>query len=128
MKNIDKLRQMGARELAQFLLNYDNSCANCVKCRSECGEDCDGTGCVDGIERWLDTEVNPLPSFRAGMVISYFNGYSALRDAVMLDDRWAYDFYVGLLDTVELRKSDEVVVRKIYVCEDSQFKLIWEAD
>lgn len=118
MRNIDKIQQMETRELAQFL-NANNFCTNC----SECSENC-----VDSIERWLETEVNPLPPFRAGMVISYFKGNSSIRDAVMLDDRWAYDFRVGLVDTIELRKSDKVVVRKIYVCEDSQFKLIWEAD
>jgi len=117
MRNIDKIQQMETRELAQFL-NDNNFCANC----SEYG---DG---VDGIERWLETEVNPVPPFRTGMVIIYLKGNSSIRDAVMLDDRWAYDFRVGLVDTIELRKSDKVVVRKIYVCEDSQFKLIWEAD
>lgn len=117
MRNIDKIQQMETRELAQFL-DDNNFCVNC----SEYYDD------VDGIERWLETEVKPLPPFRTGMVISYFKGNSSVRDAVMLDDKWAYDFRVGLVDTIELRKSDRVVIRKIYVCEDGQFKLIWEAD
>ena len=117
MRNIDKIQQMETRELAQFL-DDNNFCVNCPEYYDD----------VDGIEQWLEAEVNPLPPFRAGMVISYFKGNSSVRDAVMLDDRWAYDFRVGLVDTIELRKSDEVIIRKIHVCEDSQFKLIWEAD
>lgn len=127
MRNIDRLKQMNARELAQFLKD-NNSCADCMKCCIEYGDDCDGLDCVDGIEQWLETEVNPMPTFRAGMVICYIDKDDSYRDAVMIDDRWAFDFRAGVIDAIMLRKNTNVIIRKVCACVDGQLIVVWEAD
>ena len=52
MKNIDKIRQMTADELAEFLLNTalnDGVCSICYACYNE-----EEIGCIKGISQWLE--------------------------------------------------------------------------
>lgn len=49
MKNIDKIRQMKAEELVEFISNPCELCSEC--CVQHCIE------CKDGIRQWLEQEV-----------------------------------------------------------------------
>lgn len=53
MKNIDKIRQMTADELAEFLNSsaLDSICNICVGCDSE-----EEIGCIEGTKQWLEQE------------------------------------------------------------------------
>lgn len=53
MTNREKLNEMSNREIA--LLLVENDCA-CNLCAYRDLEDCGGCGCVQGYEKWLESE------------------------------------------------------------------------
>ena len=54
MKNIDKIREMTPKELAELLEKH-----SCDVCAFQLYEDCDGMDCGEGIIAWLEKEAVP---------------------------------------------------------------------
>lgn len=67
MKQIDKIRNMSAEELARFLFEILTDFAECrycwcsgesdVHCAYEDEDNCIGKSCNEGIKAWLESEV-----------------------------------------------------------------------
>ena len=51
MKNIDKIREMTPKELAELIEKH-----SCDVCAFQLYEDCDGMDCEEGIIAWLERE------------------------------------------------------------------------
>jgi len=52
MKNFEKIKKMTPKQLAEYLSNRAGCCF-CIYEFEECNE---AVGCVEGIERWLQSE------------------------------------------------------------------------
>lgn len=55
--NADRIRNMSGEELAKYIYDVSEHCADCVVCGDDC-DSCDGTEdiCVPKIVEWLKTE------------------------------------------------------------------------
>ena len=52
MTNLDYIKEMSPREMAEFI-----GCGECNCCDYQNGDSCKQNNCFDGIEKWLNTEV-----------------------------------------------------------------------
>ena len=52
MKNFEKIKKMTPKQLAEYLSNRAGCCF-CIYEFEECNE---AVGCIEGIERWLQSE------------------------------------------------------------------------
>lgn len=95
MENIDKFRAMSAEELAKYLVVNCNHCVHKPNCSY-----IDDDTCHDGIARWLNQEVNPMPELKVGYIISSY--YPATNNTVN---------YVYLGNNVLWCGKDEIFVK-----------------
>lgn len=91
MKNIDKIRQMSAEELAKLISNH-SSCDFCTSKKENCIDD----NCESRILEWLNQDTNPMPELERGDIVEtrYYTLValnnvlvrSATKERMVLDD------------------------------------------
>ena len=113
MKNIDKIRQMSAEELAKFILR--DKCDSC-----SLGSKTEGCymKCVEGLSEWLNQEINPMPKLKVGDVVKTEYG-----EYVVIDD----DNKVVNPTTMRrtIFNNISATTRFIYRFSEDEYKVIW---
>lgn len=122
MTNLDKIKAMSAEDLAEYIINF-NRCSKCVhynKEEFECGYLETPVPCIDGVTKWLNQEVNPMPKLECGDVVE-------TRHYALV----ALDFNVLVRSATKERMvlNDAGKIERIWrVNSEGEYEVIWRAD
>ena len=122
MTNLDKIKAMSAEDLAEYIINF-NRCSKCVhynKEEFECGYLETPVPCIDGVTKWLNQEVNPMPKLECGDVVE-------TRHYALV----ALDFNVLVRSATKERMvlNDAGKIERIWrVNSEGEYEVIWRAE
>jgi hypothetical protein len=120
--NLDKIKAMSAEDLAEYIINF-NRCSKCVhynKEEFECGYLETPVPCIDGVTKWLNQEVNPMPKLECGDVVE-------TRHYALV----ALDFNVLVRSATKERMvlNDAGKIERIWrVNSEGEYEVIWRAE
>ena len=122
VKNIDKVRDMSVEELANKI-GEKGRCGFCVrKCDGGC------SNCEDNIIRWLNQEVNPMPTLEVGDIVDTNNGLSYVAISPMTlvsrDQRKQCDLEDITRIIIRILQYNGDCYQTIWRADDVQHKLI----
>lgn len=126
MKNIDKIRQMSAEELAYCIRDSCLCCSN-----GECGPDASTDGCLQGIMEWLNQEDNPMPILKIRDIVETVDNRYVVLDnnvAISVAGKCCEKQPAIISEVNEIIENETISYIWRYSPLTRKFEKIWRAD